>query len=107
MQGTQIHLCIIDEMANYVITAPIYQSRLGEIGEALIENLISKYCMPDYIIMDFDSAFMLTLMNYLLKKFGSKMKTVAPYTHQSLQAQHGIKSLSNTLTNCLIDHGQM
>ena len=86
---------MIDEVTNYLITAPIYQSKSEEIGEVLIENVISKYCMPDYIIMDLDSAFMSMLMNYLFKKFGIKIKTVAPYNHQSLQAEHGIKSLSN------------
>ena len=89
-----------------MITAPIYQSRSGEIGEALIENVISKYCIPDYI-MDLDSAFMLIFMNYLFKKFGMKIKPIVPYNHQSLQAEHGIKSLSNILTKHSTDHGQM
>ena len=57
--------------------------------------------------MDLDSAFMSTLMNYLFKKFGIKIKTVAPYNHQSLQVEHGIKFLSNILTKHLTDHGQM
>ena len=57
--------------------------------------------------MDLDSAFMSTLMNYLFKMFGVKIKTVAPYNHESLQAEHGINSLSNILTKHLIDHGQM
>ena len=48
-----------------------------EIGEALIENVISKYCIPNYIIMDQDSAFVSTLMNYLFRKFGIKVKSVS------------------------------
>ena len=99
-------LCVIDDVTNYLITAPIYQSKSEDI-EALIENIISKYCVPDYIIMDLDSAFMLMLMNYLFKRFGIKIKTVAPYNHKSLQAEPGIKSLSNILTRHLTDHGQM
>ena len=98
---------MIDEMTNYFITVPIYQSKPEETGEALIENLISKYCVPDYKIMDLDSAFMSTLMNYLFKKFGIKIKTVVPYNHQSLQAEQGIKSLLNILTKHLTDRGQM
>ena len=47
--------------------------------------------------MDQDSAFMSTLINYLFKRLGIKIKTVGPYNHQSLQAEHGIKSLSSTL----------
>ena len=72
----------------------------------MIEN-ISKYCVPDYIIMDLDSAIISMLMNYLFKNFGIKIKTVAPYNHQALQVEHGIKALSNILTKCLNDHGQM
>ena len=48
-----------------------------EVGEALINSVFSKYCVPDYIIMDLDSAFMSSLMNYLFKRLGIKIKTVA------------------------------
>ena len=106
-RGHKFILCVKDEMTNYLIPAPIYQFRSAEIGEALIENILSKHCVPDYIIMDLDSAFMSTLMNYLFKMFGIKIKTVAPYNHQSLQAEHGMKSLSNILTEHLTDHGLM
>ena len=47
--------------------------------------------------MDQDSAFMSSLVNYLFKTLDTKTKTVAPYNHQSLQAEHGIKSLSTIL----------
>ena len=42
---------MIDDVTIYLITVPIYQSKSEEIREALIENIISKYCVPDYIIM--------------------------------------------------------
>ena len=85
----------------------MYQSKAEEIGEALIELVITKYCVPDCIIMDQDSAFMSSLMNYLFNKFNIKIKTVAPYNHLSLQAEHGIKSLSTILTKHLTNSGQM
>ena len=94
-------------MTNYLIMVPIFQARSEEIAEALIENVITKYCIPEYIIMDQDSAFMSLLMTYLLDKFNIKIKTVAPYNHQSLQVEHGIKSLSNILTKHLTNLGQM
>ena len=50
---------------------------------------------------------MSTLMNYLFKRFGIKIKRITHYNHQSLQAEHGIKLLSNILTKHLTDHGQM
>ena len=58
-QGHKIILCIINEVMNYLITVPIYQSKAEEIGETLIEH-ITKYCAPDCIIMDQGSAFMLS-----------------------------------------------
>ena len=57
--------------------------------------------------MDQDNAFMSSLMNYLFNKFYIKIKTVAPYNHQSLEAKHGIKSLSNILLKHLTKLGQM
>ena len=89
-----------------MITVPIYNAK-SEVGEALIENVISKYYIPDYIIMDEDSAFMSSLMNYLFRKFEIKVKTIAPYNHQSLQSEHGIKSLLTVLTKHLTEKGQM
>ena len=99
-------LCIIDEVTTYLITVPIFQARSEEIGETLIENVITKYCIPEYIIIDQNSAFMSSPMTYLLNNFGIKIKTVAPYNHQSLQAKHRIKSFSCILTKHL-NLGQM
>ena len=56
--------------------------------------------------MDQDSAFMSSLMNYLFKLLGIKIKTVGPYNHKSVQVEHGIKSLSNILTKHLTGQGQ-
>ena len=58
------------------------------------------------MIMDQDSAFMSTLMKYLFKRLGIKIKTVGPYNHQSLEAEPGIKSLSSILTKHLTGQGQ-
>ena len=106
-KGHKFILCIIDEATNYLITVPMYQSKVDKVEEALIEDGIKKYCIPDCIIMDLDSTFMSTLMNYLFSKFNIKIKTVAPYNHQSLQAEHGIKSLSMILTKHLMNLGEM
>ena len=37
--------------------APIFQAKSEGVGEALLEHVITKYCIPEYIIMDQDSAF--------------------------------------------------
>ena len=77
-------LCIIGEVTKYLTTVMIYHSRSEEICDDLIENVISKYCISDYILRDQDSVFMSSLMNYLFKMFYIKIKTVAPYNYQSL-----------------------
>ena len=106
-KGHHYILCVMDEMTNYLVTAPLYQARSEEIGEALTENVISKFGPPEYMIMGQDSAFMSTLMNYLFKRLGIKVKTVGPYNHQSLQAEHRIKSLSSILTKHYTGQGQI
>ena len=106
-KGHKFILCVIDEVTNYLITVPLYQAKSKEVGEALIENVIMKYCIPDCIIMDQDSAFMSSLLNYLFTKFNIKIKMVAPYNHQSLQAEPGIKSLLTILTKFLTSLDQM
>ena len=78
-KGHRYIFYVIDELTNYLVTVPIHQARLEEICNALIENVITKYCIPEHIIMDQDSAFMSSLMNYLFKKFDIKIKMVAPY----------------------------
>ena len=106
-KGHKYILCIINEVTNYLITVPIHQAKSKEVGDALIEYIITKYCVPEYIIMDQDSAFMSSLVTYLLNKYNIQVKTVVPYNHRSLQAEHGIKSLSNILTKHLTNLGQM
>ena len=76
-------LCIIDEVTNFLITVPNFQARSEEMGEVLLENVITKYCIP------------------LFHRLDIKIKTIAPYNHQSLQVEHGIKSLTCILTKHL------
>ena len=106
-KGHKYILFIIDEVTNYLITVPIYQSKAEEIGDALIDHVIAKYCVPDCIIIDHEKGFMSSFINYLFSKLDIKIKTVAPYNLQSLQVEHGIKSLSSILMKHLTNLGQM
>ena len=58
-KGHRYILCVIDEVTNFLVTVPIFQAR-SEVGEALLEHVITKYCIPDYIIMDQDCIYVLT-----------------------------------------------
>ena len=77
-KGHEYISCIIDEVTNYLITEPTHQAKSKEIGDGLIENIITKYCIPEHKIMDQDSTFIASLRNYLFKKFDIKIKMVAP-----------------------------
>ena len=77
-RGQRYILCNIDVVTNYLIAVLIHQSKSEEIGDALTEHIITKYCVADYIIMDQDSEFMSSLMNYLFYKLDIKMQTVTP-----------------------------
>ena len=80
-KGHKFILCIVDVVTNYLISVPIYQARSEEGKKAVIEHVITKYCIPEYIIMDQDSVFISLIMTYLLNTFSIKIKTVAPYNH--------------------------
>ena len=106
-KGHKYILCIIDEVTSFLVTKPIFQARSEEIGEALLEHVITKNCIPEYIIMDQDSTFMSLLMMYLFHRLDIKIKTIVPYNHQSLQSEHGVISLTCILTKHLTSLGQM
>ena len=95
------------KVTNFLVTVPIFQAKSKEVEEALLEHVITKYCIPEYIIMDQDSAFMSSLMTYLFHILDIKIRTIAPYNHQSLQTEHRIKSLTCILTKHLTGLGQI
>ena len=97
----QYILCIIDEVTNYLVTAPLFHARSEEVGKAIIEKIVTKYGTPEYVIMDQDSTFMSSLMNFLFQALGIKIKTVGPYNHKSLQVEHGIKSFISNFNKTL------
>ena len=41
-RGHKFILCIMDEVTNYLITVPIHQAKSEEVGEALIEHVITR-----------------------------------------------------------------
>ena len=106
-KGHKYILCVIDEVTNFLITVPIFHTKSEEVGEALLEHVITKYCISEYILMDQDNAFMSSLMTYFFQRLDIKIKTLTPFNHQSLQAEHGIKSLTCILTKHLTGLGHM
>ena len=100
-KGHKYVLFVIDEVTNFLIMVPIFKARSEEVGEALLEHVITRHCILIYIIMDQESRFMSSLMTYIFHRLNIKIKTIALYNHQSLQAEHGIKPLTCILTKHL------
>ena len=73
-KGHKYILCIIDKVNNFLITVPFFHAKSEEVGEALLEHVITKYSIPEYIIMDQCSMFMSSLMTYLFHRLGMKFK---------------------------------
>ena len=88
-KGHKFILVVIYEVTIHLITIPIQHSRLENIEHGSI-----KYTSPHYMILDQESAFMSSQINYWFTRLIIRIKTVASYKNQSLQAQHGIKYLS-------------
>ena len=72
----------------------------------MIDHVFSKYSISECLIIDQDSVFMSTLITYLFTKLDIKIKMVAPYSHQSFQAEHEIKSVTTIFMKCLTGLGQ-
>ena len=45
-KGDRYILCVIHEVTNYIIPAPVKQAKSEEIGVILINSVFSKYCVP-------------------------------------------------------------
>ena len=94
-------------MTDYLITAPLYQAMSEEVGEALIENVINKFGMPEYMIMDQDSVFISSLMSYLFKKLEISIKTGRSLQPQIFEGRiwykvivkHFVKTLDRSRAN--------
>ena len=68
-----------------------------EVCSILFDNFMAYYAVPMRIICDQDPGFMSSLCQWFFKAYGIQLVTVSPTNHKSLQAEHGIKSLSNIL----------
>ena len=64
-KGHKFILVVIHVVTNFMVTIPMYQSRSEEIGYASIGHMFSKYSIPECMIMNQDSAFISTLINFL------------------------------------------
>ena len=90
-------LVLLCDISNFLVATPMKKATAEEVCSILVDNFIAYYAVPKRIICDQDPAFMSSLCQWFFKAYGIRLITVSPTNHKSLQAEHGIKSLSNIL----------
>ena len=90
-------LVLLCDISNFLVATPMKKATPEEVCSILFDNFMAYYAVPMRIICDQDPAFMSSLCQWFFKAYGIQLVTVSPTNHKSLQAEHGIKSLSNIL----------
>ena len=98
-------LVIICEVTNFINCMPLRTTKATEVSNQLLQGHIKHYGPPQYLICDKDPGFLAGVTQGLLKMLGIKLITVGPTNHQSLTAEHAIKSISTILAKGLADKG--
>ena len=90
-------LLLLCDISNFLVATPMKKATAEEVCSILFDNFMAYYAVPVRIIYYQDPAFMSSLCQWFFKAYGIQLVTVSPTNHKSLQAEHGIKSLSNIL----------
>ena len=94
-------LVLLCEVTNYMVALPLMSTRTPHILDAFQKGYMAYLGPPTHIICDQDPAFTSSLMEAFVTQLNIKIILVSPTNHQSLQAEHGIKSLSGLLVKHL------
>ena len=94
-------LVLLCDISNFLVATPMKKATSEEVCSILFDNFMAYYAVPMRIICDQDPAFMSSLCQWFFKAYGIQLVTVSPTNHKFLQAEHGIKSLSNILVKHL------
>ena len=92
---------LLCEVTNYMVEIPLMSTRTPHILEAFQRGYLTYFGPPTHIVCDQDPAFTSSLMEAFVTQLNIKVILVSPTNHQSLQAEHGIKSLSGLLVKHL------
>ena len=90
-------LVLLCEDTNYMVALPLMSTRIPHILDAFQKGYLAYFGPPTHIICDQNPAFTLSPM----EAFVTQLIILVSPTNQSLQAEHGIKSLSGLLVKHL------
>ena len=94
-------LVLLCEVSNYMVALPLQLARNKSILEAFQRGYLAYFGPPTHIICDHDPAFTSSLVEAFVTQLNIKVILVSPTNYKSLQAKHGIKSLSGLLVKHL------
>ena len=94
-------LVLLCEVTNYMVALPLVSTRTPRILDALQRGYLAYFGPPTHVVCDQDPAFTSSLMEAFVTQLNIKVILVSPTNHQSLQVEHGIKSLSGLLVKHL------
>ena len=94
-------LVLLCEVTNYMVALPLMSTRTPNILDAFQRGYQAYFGPPTHIVCDQDPAFTSSLMEAFVTQLNIKVILVSPTNHQSLQAEHDIKSLSDLLVKHL------
>ena len=94
-------LVLLCEVTNYMVALPLISTRTPHILDAFQKGYLAYFGPPTHIVCDQDPAFTSSLMEAFVTQLNIKVILVSPTNHQSLQAEHGIKSLLGLLVKHL------
>ena len=98
-------LVMLCEASNFMVTAPMKTATAPKICNTIMDHFMGYFGTPTRIVCDQDPAFMSHLCQWFLHSYGVHVTTASPTNHQSLMAEHGIKSLANILMKHLTGLG--
>ena len=99
-------LVLLCEASNFIVAAPMKTAMAPEICNTIMNHFIGYFGTPIQIVCDQDPAFMSHLCQWFLHSYGIHVTTASPTNHQSLMAEHEIKSLSHVLMKHLMGLGE-
>ena len=91
--------------SNFIVAIPMKTAIAPDICNAIMDSFIGYFGTPIRIVCDQDPAFMSHLTQWFLHTYGIHVTTTSPTNHQSLMAEHGIKSLASILMKHLTGLG--
>ena len=94
-------LVLLCEVTNYMVALPLVSTRTPHILDAFQRGYLAYFGPPTHVVCEQDPAFVSSLMEVFVTQLNIKVILVSPTNHQSLQAKHGIKSLSGLLVKHL------